>query len=185
MRRLDEVLEHVLAVAGAVAQPAEQRDQLGVHLGDADLDQGVLAGPDAQRLDLDLGPLVLLLDALRVDAAVEHQRLEGQPADLAADRVEAGEQHGFRGVVDDDVDAGDGLVGADVAALAADDPALHVVARQVQHGDDGLGGLLARDPLDGQGDDPAGAVLALVARLGLDVAHDQRGVALGLRLAPP
>ena len=98
---LDQVLEHVLPVAGAVAQPAEQGDHLGVHLGDADLDQRVFAGADAERLDRDLGPLVLLLDALRMDAPVEHQRLEGEPADLAAHRVEAGQQHRFRGVVDD------------------------------------------------------------------------------------
>ena len=50
-------------------------------------------------------------------------------ADLAADRVEAAEQHRLGGVVDDQVDPGDLLEGADVAALAADDPALHVVGR--------------------------------------------------------
>ncbi len=180
---LDEVLEDVLPVAGAVAQPAEQRDHLGVHLGDADLDQRVLPSAYARAPRRpDLGPLVLLLDALRMDAAVEHERLEGHPADLATDRVEAGQQHRLGGVVDDDVDAGDGLVGADVAPLAADDPALHVIARQVQDRDDRLGGLLARDPLDRERDDATGPILTLVARLGLDVAHDQRGVTLGLGL---
>ncbi len=173
--------EHVLAVAGAVTQPAEQGDHLGVHLGDADLDQRVFAGADALRLDGDLGPLVLLLDALRMDAPVEHQRFQGHPADFAAYRIEAGQQNGFRGVVDDDVDAGHGLVRADVAALAADDPAFHVVARQVEHRDDRLRGLLAGDALDGEGDDTPGPVLAFGSCLGLDVAHDQRGITLGLR----
>ena len=60
--------------------------------------------------------------------------LEGEPADLAPDRVEAGQQHRLGGVVDDHVDAGDGLEGADVAAFAADDAALHLVAGQVQDG---------------------------------------------------
>ena len=55
--------------------------------------------------------------------------------DLAADRVEAGQQHRLGGVVDDQVDAGHRLERADVAALAADDPALHLVAGQVQHAD--------------------------------------------------
>src|SRR6201995_2590201 len=130
--RLDQVLEDVLAVGGAVAQPAQQRDQLAVHAGDAQLDQGVLAGADAQLLDLGLAAFVGLLDALGMDAPVEHQPLQRQPGDLPADRVEAGQQHRFGGVVDDQVDSGDRLEGPVVAALAADDPALHLVARQVR-----------------------------------------------------
>ena len=47
VRGLDQVPEHVLAVRRAVAQPAEQGDQLRVHVGDAQLDQGVLAGAHA------------------------------------------------------------------------------------------------------------------------------------------
>ena len=77
--------------------------------------------------------LVHLLDPGRVDPAVGDQLLQGEPGDLAADRVEAAQQHRLGGVVDDQVDAGDLLEGADVAALAADDPALHVVAGQVHH----------------------------------------------------
>src|SRR5256885_8473063 len=47
-----------------------------------------------------------LLDAGGMDAAVLHQALEGDPGDLAADRIEAGEDDRFRRVVDDEVDAG-------------------------------------------------------------------------------
>ncbi len=129
-----------------------------------------------------MAPLVRLLDPVRVDPAVEDQLLQGQPGDLAADRVEAGQQHGLGRVVDDQVDAGDRLEGPDVAALAADDPALHLVAGQVQHRDDRLGGLLGGQPLDGQRDDLAGAALALFVRLPLDLADEQRGLALGLVL---
>ena len=80
VRGLDQVLEHVLAVGGAVAEPAEQVDQLRVQVGDGQVDQRVLAGPDAQLLDLRLAPLVGLLDALRVDPPVQDQPLQGQPA---------------------------------------------------------------------------------------------------------
>ena len=58
-------------------------------------------------------------------------RSSASARDLAPHRIEAGEDHRLGRVVDDDVDAGDDLERADVAALAADDPALHVVARQV------------------------------------------------------
>ena len=182
VRRLDQVLEHVLPVAGAVAQPAEQADQLSVHAGDAQLDQGVLAGPDAQLLDFGLAALVGFLDALRMDAAVQHQPLQGQPADLPPHRVEAGQQDRLGRVIDDQVDPGDRLEGADVPALAADDPALHLVAGQVQHGHHRLAGLLGGDPLDGQRDHLAGALLALGPGLMLDVPHHQGGLALGLVL---
>ena len=108
--------------------------------------------------------LVLLLDAARLDAPVGDERLERDARDLAAYRVEAGEQHGLGGVVDEQVDAGDRLEGADVAALAADDAALHRVVGQVQHGHRRLRGLRRGDALRGQGDDAPGAVLALVLR---------------------
>ena len=65
-----------------------------------------------------------------MDAAVLEQLLERHAGDLAADAVEAGEDHRVRRVVDDEVDAGEVLEGADVAALAADDAALHVVGRR-------------------------------------------------------
>ena len=111
------------------------------------------------------------------------QLLQRQPADLAADRVEAGQQHGLGGVVDDQVDAGDRLEGADVAALAADDAALHVVAGQVQHRRRRTR-RSARWPPAGS---PSVTILrARVSpsslRLALDVAGEQGGLALGLRL---
>src|ERR1700761_6890456 len=88
--RLDQVLEHVLAVAGAVPQPPEQRDQLLVHAGEAQLDQGVLAGPGPQLLDPAFPALVAPLDALGVDPPAQAHPLQGQPADLPPHRVEAG-----------------------------------------------------------------------------------------------
>jgi hypothetical protein len=52
----------------------------------------------------------------------------------------------------------------------------------VQDGDDRLAGLLGGDPLDGQGDDLAGSLLALRPGLVLDVPDDERRFALGLVL---
>ena len=179
---LDQVAEHVLAVGGAVLEPPEHPDQLGVQVGDADLQAGVLAGPADLALDLLLGPVVGLLDAGRVDAAVGDQLLQGEAADLAPDRVEAGQQDRLGGVVDDQVDAGDRLEGPDVAALAADDAALHVVRRQGEDRDGRLRGLLGGDPLDGQGDDLARAAVGLLPRLLLEVADQAHGVALGVLL---
>ncbi len=52
----------------------------------------------------------------------------------------------------------------------------------MQHSDHAFGGLLARDPLDRVDHDAAGSLLAVGARLRLDVPHEQGGIPLGLRL---
>ena len=63
-------------------------------------------------------------------------------------------------VVDDQVDAGGGLEGADVAALAADDAPLHVVVGEVHDRHRALDDVVGGDPLDGQRDDPLARALA-------------------------
>ena len=153
-----------------------------MQVGDTDLEGGVLPGAHAQPLDLGLAAGVHLLDPGRVDPAVRDELLQRQPTDLAADRVEAAEQHRLGGVVDDQVDPGDLLEGPDVAALPADDPALHVVAGQRDRGDHRLGGLLRGDPLDHRAEDPPGPDLGLVLGGALDVAGQDRGGPLGVGL---
>ena len=58
---------------------------------------------------------------------------------------------------------------ADVAALAADDAALHLVVRQRHDGDGRLRGMIGRAALDGGGDDLAGERVGLVLVLLLDL----------------
>jgi hypothetical protein len=110
------------------------------------------------HLDLDLGDH--LLDAPGVDAAVGDQALQGQPGDLPAHRLEAREDHRLGGVVDDQVDAGGLLEGADVAPLAADDASLHLVRRQVDHRHRALHHVVGGDPLDRHRDHPRAFSLA-------------------------
>ena len=84
-------------------------------------------------------------------------------------------------VVDDQVDAGGLLEGADVAALAADDAALHLVATgggTTRHGH--LGGVVGLDALDGGDDDVAGLVVGLLAGRALDRPREPHRVVLGL-----
>jgi len=49
---------------------------------------------------------------------------------FAAYRVESGQDDRFGGVVDDQVDAGGGLQGADIAPFATDDATFHLIGRQ-------------------------------------------------------
>ena len=129
-----------------------------------------LAGLADRFLDFLLGLAHDLLDASRMDAAVRDEPLERDPRDLAPNRVVARDDDRFGRVVDDDIDAGGGLDRADVAALAADDAALHLVVGQRDHRDRALGDELAGQPLDRDRDDPLGAPVGLLARLLLDHA---------------
>ena len=106
-------------------------------------------------LELGLREVVHLLDPRRMDAAVLDQLLERRPGHLAPEAVEGREDDGLRRVVDDEVDAGEVLERADVAALAADDPALHVVRGQLDDGHGRLGGVARRHPLERVGDQRA------------------------------
>ena len=171
VRALDGVREHVLAVARAVLQAAQDLDQLGVEAADVGLEGRLLAALDDVALELGLGLVVGLLDPRRVDAPVLQQLLERHPGDLAADAVEAGEDHRVRRVVDDEVDAGEVLERADVAALAADDAALHVVGGQLDDRDGRLGGVAGGEPLHDDGEDVAHAPVGVALGLLLDLAH--------------
>ena len=105
--------------------------------------------------------------------------------DLAAVRIEARQDDRARRVVDDEIDAGGELERADVAALASDDAALEIVARQVDDRDRRLDGVLAGAALDGLRDVVLGAVDGRFARFGVETLEQVRGVVprVGLRSA--
>src|SRR5204862_7993385 len=100
-------------------QPPERVDDVGVETLHARLERGVLPGLLQVRLELGLRLVVGLLDARRVDPTVREQLLERQASDFAAHAVERGKDDSVRGVVDDEVDAGEVLQRADVTTLAA------------------------------------------------------------------
>ena len=180
MARLDHVVEHVLAVAGAELEPAEGLDDVGRQARHAGLVGGLLAGLAHDRVDLGARLGHDLLDPARVDPAVGDQLGDGQAGDLAADRVEARQDDRLGRVVDDEVDPGGLLERPDVAALATDDPALHLVRREMDDRDGVLGRVVGGDPLDGGHDDVARLVLGVLAGGPLDGPRDLDRVVLGL-----
>ncbi len=117
-----------------------------------------------------------------MDAAVGDQLLEGQAGYLPAHPVEARQHHRRRGLVDDEVDPGEALQGADVAPVAADDPALHLVARQLHHAGCGLARLVGCEALHRDGEDSAGAAFRLQLRLLLHSLQGQRRLVASLVL---
>lgn len=150
---LDGVLEDVLAVAGAEVEPAQKLDEAGLQAHHPRLQGRLLPALVDEGLHLLLGLLHHLLNAARVDAAVLQELLQGHAGDLAADGVEGGEEDGVRGVVNDEVHPRQGLKGADVPPLPADDPPLHGVGGDGHHGHGELGRGLRGLALHGLGQD--------------------------------
>src|SRR5438445_10535878 len=146
----------------------------------ADLDERALAGFLDGLLHLLLSLAHYLLDSAGVDAAVGNQPFERYPRDFAADWVVAGNHHRFRSVVDDDIDAGSRFDGAYIAALAADDAALHFVVGQSQHRNRAFGDEFSRQTFDGDRNNAFGTAVRLLTRLFLDHANMPRGLVAGL-----
>ena len=117
--------------------------------------RGMSRSPPRRALDR-------LLDAGRMDAAVLDQGLRAPAGDLAAHRIKGGEQHQLRRFVDQQRDPGGGLEGLDVAALPADDPALHFLARQLEKRRGQVVVRLGRDPLHGRDQDALAGALQLL-----------------------
>ena len=173
---LERVPEHVLPVARAEAQPAEDLHELLVERAAVRLEHRLLAGLADDLLELGLRLVVRLLDPRRMDAPVLDQLREREARDLAAEPVERREHDRVRRVVDDEVDARQVLERADVAALPADDPALHVVGGELDHGDRRLRRMARGDALERIGDEVARAPLRLGPRLLLEHADAAREV---------
>ncbi len=174
------VLQHVLGVGGAVLQPAEQLDDLRVHALDSEFLQRLL--PGALHLLFEPPPVAArqILDPARVDVAVLDQGLEDPARDLALDRVVTRQRDRSGLLVEQQLDPGDVLEGADVLAFLADDAALEVAALgQFEMADRPLGAEIGGASLDGQGDDldrlRLGRALGLVLDL-LDMAADSSRV---------
>src|SRR5207302_7172041 len=81
--------------------------------------------------------------------------------------------------VDDQVHPREALERADVATLAADDAALHVVRWEGEDGYRRLSRLFRSDPLDGDGHDLPDSLLALLSSLLFDLANSGHRVPLG------
>ena len=88
-----------------------------------------------------------------MDAPIGDQFFQRQTGNLPPHGIEAGDDDGVGSVVDDHVDAGRQLEGANVPAFATDDASLHFIIRQRDGRHRRLDALLRRNSLDSQRDD--------------------------------
>ncbi len=86
-RDLDGVLQHVLAVAGAVVQAAQHLHKLGVQAADAGLQHGALALGLDDGVHLAAGLVHHLLNVGGMDAAVGDELFQRQAGDSRGARA--------------------------------------------------------------------------------------------------
>ena len=73
----------------------------------------------------------------------------------------------LRGIVNNQVNTGERLKGADIAPFTPDDPALHLVARQRNDRNRDLRHIIRRAPADRSRNDLPGALVGLILELRL------------------
>src|SRR4030081_1375050 len=120
------MIQDVLAVARAELQPPHEAQHFRMQVEESQLEGRRFPFLADRLLHLALDLLDDFLDPRRMDAPVRDQALDRLTRDLASERIEAREDDGARRVVDDELDAGRGFEGADVAAFPADDAPLEV-----------------------------------------------------------
>ena len=174
MHDLAGVLQQIVAEVVSELEASHEPCQPRVQVEHAQAERRLRAGFLGERFELlpDLGDD--LLDAGGVDPAVLEEPLNGNARDLAPHRVERRQQNRARRVVDDDVDPGGHLEGADVPALATDDPAFHLVGGERDERDRGFDRILHAHPLGRIDDEPPRGAVGAFARFLLDAPGEHR-----------
>ena len=157
--------KHILTIAGAVTHTAEQLDDLGMQAVYAGGDDGAFAVLLDLLLHLFAGLLDGFLDLGGMYASVLNEVFERETRDLTADGIEAGDGDGLGGVVNDEIDAGLGFDGADVASLASDNASLHLIVGQRHDRDGSLGDVVGGAAHDRQRDILSGLLLRFLLEL--------------------
>ena len=137
-------------------------DQLWVQTAHTGLKHRLFARFLQDLVHLLAGLLHHLLDAGRVDAAIDNQLGQRDPGDLSPDGVEARKRYRFRRVIDDQVDARGLFERTDVSSLAADETTLHLIIGQRNGGDCGLCNYISSQALNGHYHVLAGIVVRFV-----------------------
>ena len=121
-------------------------------------------------------------NARGVDTAVGDELFNGQTGDFTAYRIKSRNDDGFRRIINDEINARRRFKGADIAALAADDAALHIVIGQIDNGNCRFSHMVSRATLNRQRDDITGFLFALFLGLAFNVADHGSGVMISFFL---
>ncbi len=117
-----------------------------------------------------------------MDSAVYNEFGHRPARDFAANGVKAGNSDGFGGVINDNINPGGHLEGANVTAVAADDASFHLVVGQGDNWDGDIRNVIAGDPLYGLGDEFSGFIFSIFFGSILNLPHDSSHILTSLSL---
>src|SRR4030042_3479280 len=130
------------------------------------------------------GPLHHLLNASRMNSAIQNEALQGNTGHLPPHRIKTGERNRFRGIIYNQVHAGGMLQGSDVAALASNETSLHFIARERNHRYRALGYHIGSTALHGLGQDVSTLPIAFLSYPYFHLTHASRCLVTNLALHP-
>ena len=145
------MIEHVLTVACAVFQSAEELDNFGRKSVYARFERGVLACRLYGRFDFSARLFNSLLNACRMNTAVGNESFKGEPCDFSSYRVKAGKRYRLRRIVDYEGAPREGSYPVNVSSLSADDSSLRFVVRERHDGYRRFRHLIRRKSLNRKG----------------------------------
>ena len=174
--------QHILAVARPILEPPDELDDFRVYIMNAEVEGSFLSLVFHCHIQFLPDFIRDLFDPGRMDPAVLHQPLNGQPRDLSSERIVAGQDNRLRRIVDDEIDPGCRLERPDVPSFPPDDSSLHLVVGKIHDRYGCLGNVIAGVTLDRQADDVLGLLVGFFLGLVLDPLDRFCGLELGFIL---
>ena len=131
---LNRMVQHILTIAGTIFQAAQQLNQFGVQTMHSDSKGCLFAGFLNLLLNLFLCLFNHFLNAGRMNTTIINQFFQSETGNLAAYRIEAGNNNSLRSIIDNQIDAGKGFQSTDVTAFTTDNASLHLITRELHYG---------------------------------------------------
>ena len=177
---LNRVVQHILTIAGAIFQTAQKLNQLRMQAMHANRKGCLLASLLNLLLNLFLSLLDHFFNTGRMNTTVVNQLFQSNAGNLAAHRIKAGNNNCLRSIVDNQVNAGQSFQSADIATLATDNAALHLIIRQTNNGNGGLSDMVSSAALNCQRDNLASLSVSIILSLLLQLLDHHCGIMLNL-----
>ena len=90
-----------------------------------------------------------LFDSCRMNTTIHNQLLKSNPRNLSANRVKTGNHNCLRGIVNNQIYAGQCLQRTDISSFSTDDSALHLIIRKLYDRNGGFRNMVGGTALDG------------------------------------
>src|SRR4030095_3626767 len=117
-RRFDRMQQYVLRIAVAIFETTKELDEFRVNAMNADIENSFLTRLADRFFDFLFRFAPYTFHSAPVNSAIRNKLVQGQPRDLAPNRVVSRNDHGLRRVVDDQVNSRRGFEGADISPFS-------------------------------------------------------------------